>query len=317
MNKYLNTLPYSNYPFIWADYVELQTLACENKVFTHNDFTSLLLQNQECACAHPPITQDDANTLWQQLIEHCYQRMSLYAGHYPFIVEQDRSSIKLNFVLTHPKQRLYLGTVLAANMRHLSPEWRDRITQDFAETCHQLFINLMPVGTKIQFLMPSPDQFPPHEQIQYMARMTRGKALCNPQDFSTHEIPLSSGTPASASKAGIVDMMAWHPMGDERDGIPVAIGRCDCASEHWYSNQQTLLNLNTQLYTRHPWANYHFSPIDLYTAEKGWALNNQIGRVILLDRYRILTLAEEYFIYNDVPDLEHIDYLHQRLHDQA
>lgn len=318
MQQYLNYLPQSVYPFIWSDYAELQALASHDYSFSERAFIELILHNQECACAHPAYTEEDAKTLWQQLITHCCGRSDLYAGHYPFVIDEKRTTLTLELVKFHPKQRLYLGMVIAASLRHLPPKWHDRISLDFAQTCHQLFINLMPEGTTIQRLPASLQQFPPYEQIEYIANMVRGKVLSQQADYQDPSINLPSCAPSEpAIKPGIVDLLAWHPMGDTRDGIPVAIGRCDCISENWTSSQQILLNLNTQIYARHPWATYHFSPIDLYTPEKDWALKNQLGRVILLDRLRILNLAEEYFIYNDVPDIDHIEWLHERLQDQV
>ena len=311
MLKHLKTLPVSRHAFIWSDYIELLTLASEAKAFSKKEFVSLLSKEHECNCEHPLYTEEDAHVLWKSLIIHCENRCNFFCGHYPYKVDSAHEHITLNLVLTHPKQRLYLGTLIASCMHHLPDLWHDQIAQDFAQVCHQLFINLMPQGTQIQRLPASHNQFPAHEQIQYMARMVRGRVLCQGQDFDqSSDVALPSASQdAPKALSGIVDMLAWHPMGDERDGIPVAIARCDCDSTNWLGNQQTLLNLETQFYTRHPWASYHFCPIDLYSARKDWALKHQLGRVILLDRYRILNLAEEYFIYNDVPDIDHIEHL--------
>lgn len=304
----LSMLPSSCYPFIWSDFIELQTLAKADKCFSEEEFIALLLSDQACTYTHT-----DAKALWGQLIEHCENRVIIYSGHYPFAVNGDRTVIALKLVLTHPKQRLYLGMLIAASRLNVPLQWHDQLTHDFADVCYQLFNNLMPTGTQIQRLPASTQQFPPYEQIQYMARMTRGRVLCEPQDFDLQCVPQScaQSETSPAALSGVVDMLAWHSMGDERDGIPVSIARCACDGDYLMSTQHTLLNLATQFYMRHPWSSYLFSPLDLYTVKKDWALKHQLGRVILLDRYRILNLAEEFFIYNDVPDIDHIDLLYR------
>lgn len=300
-------LPKYPYIFLWSDFVELYAMTHQMQLCSKADFIELAC---ECTDEEPHYSHDEANILWSHLVQHCKHRAQTLRKQYPFTVDDESEQICLTFVKTHPQHRLYLGLLMCACRHYVPIEWHDEMTRDFAQVCHQLFMRLMPEGVKIQRLPAMIHQFPKHEQIAYIAKTARGKVLLSANDYNENSYVLGDQTHKPRHiQSGIVDLLAWHPMGDERDAIPVALGRCDCDSERWFNAQQTFLNLETHLYTRHPCSKYHFSPIDLYSESQDWAFKEHLGRIILIDRYRIMKLVEEYFIYEDMPDWLKIDAL--------
>lgn len=301
-------LPKYPYIFLWSDFVEFYAMTQPMQSCSKTDFIGRICE--ETTEGHG-YSRDEAHILWDHLIQHCKHRAQTLRKQYPFTVDDGLEQICMTFVKTHPQHRLYLGLLMCACRHHVPLEWHDEMTQDFAQVCHQLFIRLMPEGVQIQRLPAMVHQFPKHEQIAYIAKTARGKVLLCADDYNNEQSTLQADRLQKSGnlKSGIVDLLAWHPMGDERDAIPVALGRCDCDSERWFNAQQTFLNLETHLYTRHPCAKYHFSPIDLYSESQDWAFKEHLGRVILIDRYRIMKLTEEYFIYEDLPDWVKIDAL--------
>lgn len=57
----------------------------------------------------------------------------------------------------------------------------------------------------------------------------------------------------------------------------------------------------------HPWANYYFMPLDFRRSDGDWANKSDLGQAIIVDRLRLLRLAEQYGLYTKLPDMSFID----------
>lgn len=307
MSNFFEHLPINKYPFIWSDFIELYVLSIPGGHCDEKQFLKLI----DTLGTEKPKSPE---TLWLQLLGHCSERMKLYSGYYPFDVSLEEKSITLKLIRTHPKQRLYLSMAIAASINYLPKDWNLSIAQDFSITCRQIFSCLMPEGTNLEHITTASTSSLTTEQIQSLVHLACGEIT----DKNDKRLAfLEKSAQSFSAKNDIaptsqIDVLAWHPIGDGHDGIPIAVARFDYSVESW---QNGLPSLEGQIYAQHaPWAAYHFSPIDLYTAKQDWGTPTQpLGRMILLDRYRILTLAEEFFIYNDIPEIEHIERLYQHI----
>lgn len=312
MNHNFTHLPINEYPFIWSDFIELYTLTTTDGYCDERRFLELI---QNDAIGKKIYSIDNIKALWQQVLAHAQERMALYDGDYPYEVNPDQGIIRLKFVQTHPKQRLYLSMVIANSINYLSKDWHADIAEDFATTCRQIFTCLMPEGTNLEPITNKSKAPLTATQIQNLIHLACGNSN-EGQDPHLY-LPETSAQASFATNENDIpsrlDLLAWHPIGNGNDGIPIAVAQFNCDMNDWQQEQKNLQALNEQAYTQHvPWATYHFSPIDLYTAKRDWKVPHLQKRIILLDRYRILTLAEKFFIYNDVPDIDHIEMLYQQ-----
>ena len=107
---------------------------------------------------------------------------------------------------------------------------------------------------------------------------------------------------------GGLDLIAWHPMTDDRDGIPIAFAQCGCSKDGWDSKQfdASPARHRNRLPTRHPWANYYFLPVDFRRADGDWAHKSDLAEAIFVDRLRLLGLAQAYDLYAELPEMPFI-----------
>lgn len=313
MNLYLKHYPFNEHPFIWSDFIELYTLSIAGGRCNEDQFVKLVQNNYSGKEAFPA---ESITALWTQILNHCSEKASLYAAHYPFHVEKASKNIQLKLIRTHPKQRLYLSMVIAAMVNYLPKEWHMHIAEDFSATCKEIFKSLMPEGTLLEYITAQLTSALTPEEIQNLIHLACGGNISR-EAQPLHRLSLSSMASANKKEKNAslqANILAWHPIGDKHDGIPIAVAHIESGIENWQNDPEHLSHLDEKIYAQHmPWAAYYFSPIDLYTAKQDWKIQQLPSRMILLDRYRILSLAENFFIYNNTPDIHHIEFLYQHI----
>jgi hypothetical protein len=57
----------------------------------------------------------------------------------------------------------------------------------------------------------------------------------------------------------------------------------------------------------HPWATYYFMPLDLRHSDGGWAYESDIGKAIIVDRLRLMRLASQYKLHDQLPPMVFVD----------
>lgn len=296
MLQNIDVLPCGGDAFFWSDFAELRALIHSDKCFSRGDLSRLAEQN---TTRESPI---DAEDHWRSLINFCGIRAHEFKGQYPFKVSSDEDTLEFDFDDT-PAQRLYLGLLIASSMRHLPNTRKGDIARAFEETCFQVFSKLMPDGSEIRATWAGGGSEAPYtgtlyEKMIQVARDIRGQHNIKP----THFKPNNTGD-------GGIDLIAWHPMGDERNGIPISFAQCGCSRNDWTFKQAEAspFSHGTKFNVRHDWATYYFMPLDLREFNGDWAYESKIGEVIIVDRLRMLRLVDQYEIHDDLPPFEFVD----------
>ncbi len=296
MLQHIDVIPYGTDAFFWSDFAELRAIIHPDKCFSRGDLSRLIEQNSERDNAN------DCEKQWRSLIDFCGIRIQTFAGGYPFNISDDEDTLELDFSDT-PAQRLYLGMLIAASMRYLKNTRKGEIARIFEQTCFQIFSKLMPEGAEIRATWASGGLEAPYtghlyEKMVAVAKDIRGFPNIKPTHFKENN-----------SGDGGIDLIAWHPMGDERNGIPISFAQCGCSRNDWTFKQAEAAPFShgTKFNVRHDWATYYFMPIDLREFDGEWAYESKIGKVIIVDRLRMLSLATQYSIHGALPAFDYVD----------
>ncbi|UCV09415.1 hypothetical protein [Dechloromonas denitrificans] len=277
--------------FFWSDFAELRALTHADKCFSRGD----LAQVARIGTPAEPLNHEER---WRSLIDFCGIRRREFGVHYPFSVSADNDTLELSLDNNSPGQRLYLGLLIAASLRHVPKTRMGGIARNFEKTCFSVFSRLVPKYSEIRATWANGGSEAPYtghlyEKMIAIAKDIRGNPDIHPSDFKINN-----------TGDGGIDLIAWHSMGDTRPGIPIAFAQCGCSRDDWTFKQaeaSPFLHRN-HFRVMHDWATYYFMPLDLRESDGHWAYKSKIGQAILVDRLRLVRLVDQYSLYEDLPD---------------
>jgi len=185
-------------------------------------------------------------------------------------------------------------------LRLIEKEHMNEIAGDFEVASLKVFTRLQPEGSEIRATGVGGEaayQGTLYEKMTKIAADIRCKA-----NFDQHDMDVRD------RGDGGVDLIAWHPMADLRDAMPIAFAQCGCSKDDWVFKQLEAhpSKLHHYLPTRHPWATYYFMPLDFRRSDGDWANKFDLASVIIVDRLRILKLAQSYRVLGDFPAMEYV-----------
>ena len=296
MLENLESPPGGSDAFLWCDFAELRALIHPDRCFSRGDLISLENRSRSLG------TGFDAELRWRDIINFAGIRKLEFKADYPFTISEDKDTLILenNATAAH---RLYIGLLISASMRHLANTRKGEVTRAFEQTCFAVFSSLMPTGSEVRATWAGGGAEAPYkghlyEKLIQIAADIRCKANINPSDFK----PNNSGD-------GGIDLIAWHGMTDEREGIPISFAQCGCSREDWkFKHMEASWSMHRRkLPVMHPWANYYFLPLDLRGFDGDWARKSEIGQVIIVDRLRIMRFSEQYELHATLPSMTFVD----------
>ncbi|MFM9972892.1 MAG: hypothetical protein ACKVQK_31335 [Burkholderiales bacterium] len=296
MLERLDMPPDKSDSFFWSDFVELRALIHPDRCYSRGDLFSL-----EKRCRDFGISFD-AEIKWREILNFTAQRTLEFSDSYPYEISSDKDTISLKSEEdTH--QRTYLGLLVASCMRHVVDRRRGEVARDFEETCFVVFSNLMPKGAEIRATWANggaiaPYKGPLYKKMQQVAADLRCAPNFQERDFKTTD-----------TGDGGIDLISWHPMADNREGIPISFAQCGCSKEDWRFKQSeaSFERHGQKLPVMHPWATYYFMPLDFRWADGGWAYKSDLGKTIIVDRLRLIRLATEYGVHDQLPPMTFVD----------
>jgi len=285
----LENPPSSNDQFFWTDFAELRALIHPDRCYSSGDLHSL-----EKRCRDTGDRKFGAELRWRELVDFAGIREQEFGDAYPFHVTEDKDTLEFNFDEDNHEQVTYLTLLLASLMRHVPNTSRGELARHFEQTCFAVFTNLMPEGSEVRATWAGGGAEAPYhgslyEKMKQIASNLRCTAHFKERDFK----PNDNGD-------GGIDLISWHPMADERDGMPVSFAQCGCSKEGWRFKQ---LEASPSKHSRHLpmmhlWATYYFMPLDLRHPDGGWANESDIGAAIIVDRLRLIRLATQYNLHD-------------------
>lgn len=291
----LDILPSVTDIYSWSDYFELRSLVHPDKCYTRGDFFTLVSQLESIGQSVP-----DAAEVWRDVKEFIRNRIIVFGDAYPFSIEgRDEDVIALPDEPYSESQRLYLTMLICASMAYVKRAggYVQSLGRLFEECSLEIFSHLVPVGSEIHPAWAGPGGVARYtgtlpEKFRTIAKDIRAYPTFQDRDFSKND-----------HGDGGIDIVSWHPMGDERVAIPTALAQCGCSREAWRTKHVAAspTMLRNKLNVFHQWATYYFMPIDLRAADGDWAHKSDFGDAILVDRLRIILLAEQYGLNATMP----------------
>lgn len=280
----------------WTDFAEIKALVHPDRCFTSGDLSGVARRAKDMGRGFEPAAR------WRDILNYIEIRRSAFGDAYPFEISHDKDTIAVasNDSARH---RLYLALLLASSLRTLAKDRRNGVARVFEEISFAVFSKLLPPGSEIRATWAGPGKAAPYEGTLFQKLTSLAADLrCTPNfaeaDFS----------PADIGDGGI-DIVAWHPMSDLRAGIPIAMAQCGCSRDDWEHKQLEAhpVKHSQRLPVMHPWANYYFMPLDFRRSDGDWAKKSDLAEVIIVDRLRILGLAEQLAVMHEMPALDYVD----------
>lgn len=292
----LDTPPSGADIFIWTDYAELRAIAHADQCFTRGELVGVERRSRDSGRGF------NAETRWREVINFAGVRAQEFGNSYPFTISDDEDTLALNFADDAAK-RMYLGLLIAACMRNIENARRPEVARAFEIACHKVFAKLMPVGSEIRATWANGgDEAPYTGTLPNKMRQLATDLRCIPNFKDRDFKPTDTGD-------GGIDLIAWHGMADEREGMPIAFAQCGCSREDWrFKQSEASPNKHGRSFpVMHKWATYYFMPLDLRDPDGDWAYKSDIGEAIIVDRLRLLRLANSYGILDEMPDMTFIE----------
>lgn len=307
----------------WCDYIELRCLTHIDQRFSRDalaeaidesvDTDSDVPLNDPAGDDEPDQTdaaEDGAekNDRQEQHAAFCFKhlrwREKVFDAHWPFNIDEHAREICVKDDLTEP-QRFYLSLLLSASLSYVPKTRWPVLTGLFEQASTEILKHLMPRGAEVHaFGAAQTTRYTGHlfDRLTKLTNDVRGSLDLKKTHFAEHD-----------SGDGGLDIVAWHNLGDERKGMPIAFAQCGCTASGWPDKmlQASPARLGGHLCTLHEWATYYFMPLDLSTEiddKMDWQGFSDFGRAIVIDRLRFIRLTAAYTIAAaPITALDHIE----------
>lgn len=311
--KGLDDLPKSSDTYLWCDYIELLCITSVDKRFSLGEVIELVNDARDISASFveddidedsdedelpapidvetdSPQSQDIVEARMARVFPSFAFRKEVFGASYPFFVDPKGREISLKKRLSLP-QKLYLQLLLSSSLRYIPEKRRHELTKPFEKVAKVIFSCLLPKGWQVhEFGAASTKRYTGHlyDRLLKLAADLRGELKARRKDFKSRN-----------SGDGGLDLVAWHPLGDERVGIPIALAQCGCSATDWplKSLEASPSRLRPHLHIHHPWATYYFMPIDLAEADGSsmdWQQRIKLTESITIDRLRLIRMALGY-----------------------
>lgn len=285
----LDIPPRGTDPFLWADYVELLAVTHADKSYSRGELDSVRRASVDRGYNFK------TEETWRMIINFHHIRANDFGSTYPFTISDDADTIFLVDECS-PAHTAYLNLLISSCMRNIPSKQQGVIARQFEQICYEVFSRLMPAGSEVRATWANGGAEAPYagtlfEKMQRLADDIRCTPNFKQRDFK----PNDRGD-------GGIDLVAWHPMADQREGMPIAFAQCGCSRDEWRFKQleASYAKHHRHFPVMHPWATFYFLPLDLREMDCDWAYKSDIGAAIIVDRLRLLRLAENFQIINTI-----------------
>ena len=298
----------------WCDYIELRCLTHTDHRFSRDGLSESIdehIDNASDSISDDELDDENDDTTTEETLpkpdlneqhaancfKHLRWRAKAFSTDWPFELDEHAQEIKLKSKL-NKMHRFYLSLLISSSLRYCpKTRWR-KLTGLFERASLEIFKKLMPGGATVHaFGAAESTHYTGHlfDRLTKLAQDVRGNLDLKKCHFSQHD----------TGDAGL-DLVAWHDLGDERKGIPIAFAQCGCTANGWPDKmlQASPAHLAGHLSTFHNWATYYFMPLDLsieYDGQMDWQMRSDFSQAIVIDRLRFMRLANLYSL--SAPDM--------------
>jgi len=297
----------------WCDYIELRCLTHKDHRFSRDGLVESIAENVDTNSDDSLIDQEEeefdepiattsetdaavVNDKHEQHSANCFKhlrwREKAFSECWPFTLDEHAFEIRIKPELTEI-QHFYLSLLLSASLSYVPKKrWRG-LTGLLEKASTEIMKRLMPNGAEVHpFGAAETKRYTGHlfDRLTKLANDVRGSLELKKHHFAEHD----------SGDSGL-DVVAWHGLGDERKGIPIAFAQCGCTASGWPNKmlEASPARLAGHLNTFHEWATYYFMPLDLSTEVDDvmdWQMFSDFSRAIVIDRMRFVRLTLAYDI---------------------
>lgn len=305
----LDKTPSKSSVYVWADYIELRCLLHPDRYFTldgaeealqeASDYSADSVDQQLASCNEG---LDKLAERWEECERVLTRRQALFREAYPFSVSGEFRGLEVAEDADNPLRQWYRFLLLASALQYVPRH--NQLTSAFERASYTLFKHLTPRGAEVHGFWPGAHHYPNDKagRLTKLAIDLRGIASFTDNAFNLGD----------RGDAGI-DLVAWHPMGDQRDRIPIALGQCGCSVEEWKTKPLSVSrnNLSQKIFIGPDWWQFYFMPLEMCGQTGKWADGaGDLPSVIVVDRSRFIGIARDFdLILPDeaLPLLEQLD----------
>lgn len=253
-----------------ADYAELLCLLSMDRICSRES-----IRDRMRDVGDTQIVDDELEDCFSQLA----WRVEAFGASYPFSLPHGRT-------LRAPDdlsewQQLYVLLLLCANLpfvRQATPE----LTAVFERIAYCALTKVWPSSGMVRPFGKNETEYigAKWERINHLATDIGGRGVCTDETFRMHDCG-----------DGGIDLMAALPLDPyETRHIPSLLGQCACSRDQWVKKQMEIANdrLGNQIHATHPWMQSLMIPQSFRDSGGRWAVEGDVGRIVLFDRLRIL-----------------------------
>ena len=286
---------------VWTDYCELLCLSEDNNCIDRDQMSSIVIKSDDFANAGERaqrMRKDKLSTKFQDVYTHVLLRKQVLGDNYPFDINEDDQLYLKPGELTC-QEKLYIFLLYASNLEYMKSI--HELTSDFEVVCLMYMRKLFP--SMVFKLFGSSNSNTKLQTDDVINDVKLSDRIINLSKFTTVSLD-----PEGLSKIkkhnhgdGGLDLVGVRLMGDDRKSIPVIFGQCACSYDQWAAKQLSISDSKWKKYLR-TWETsiqtYIFIPIWNMDSEKGFENDLELTHCVLVDRQRILYLADDSLVQN-------------------
>lgn len=285
---------------VWTDYCELLCMSSDNMQIDQDEISSIIIKSLDFQNIEslPKGRKERLTSKLEDVYSHIMLRNNILSERYPYYINKDGQLCLKNSEVSE-LQALYLLLLLSSNLKYTKKI--HGLTSDFEVICLLYMRRLFPSmifklfgSSNINNKLTNDDCISDTKLKERMVKLSEFVSVSYKKDSVDHISDMDHGDNG-------LDIVGIRKMGDDRKSIPIMFGQCACSREEWSEKQYSLSNDH--------WAKYleiMSTSIQKYIFIPDWYMNSEkqfeneldITSCILVDRLRIMKLADNSFISN-------------------
>ncbi len=284
---------------VWADYCELLCISSESKKIDQDEIISIIIKSYDFQIEEKNNQtkgrKEKLTSILEDVYGHIYLRNNILSERYPFMINTDGQLCYKTDSLSK-LQTLYVLLLLSSNLRYIKK--CHPLTSDFEVIC---LLYMKQLFTSMDFkLFGSSNTNRLLSEKNYISDSKLKERILKLSEFIS--VPYDKEDVERLSDYdhgdGGLDIVGIRNMGDNRMSVPVMYGQCACSREEWSQKQFSLSDTQWGKFLK-IWSTsiqkYIFIPYWYMNSEKQFENELKITSCVLVDRLRLMNLADESF----------------------
>lgn len=296
-------LEYQKYKtHLWADCIELITLwDVDNETSKaqfidrlYPDRKDIIVDDNEDDDLEKPEKEDSVKTEVNSIYSLLSVRSVKHGDNYPFFIEDETLFVKDNLQSNH---RLYIYLLAASHLKYFN-KIQLVLTSEFEHLSLIVMRLLVPAGSEVHVSGKNALEGAPK---RYTGNKNNKLKLLS-KDLGYHIKEDQRDFAATDNGDAGVDIVGWKNFIDGNRNKLVFIGQSKCSDEWHKAGTDALTSLNKIFNINVAPTNFYFIPFCFRRADFEWEDSGATTNLVLVDRFRFLTLIDAAEIDNFVQD---------------